>query len=223
MPGSTLSSSFSSSSSVFGSHSGMSRAGIESSLIVNKVQSTLNDSSKMTVDSALLQLELKRHERKRHLMRYGDFDFNNDERSAAASLKKLEEAKKAQEDQENNNSGNGAAQPQTEEQIDKYAKDLEQWVKKMRCSGATGVKIDNFKEIKVGVLSDEVAHKAPSLEPYPAIHKLEHKFRGGKDKNGLYVGKGVVEFENGDTITGFFKVCRHYRGSGLRGSKTIAA
>lgn len=31
------------------------------------------------MDSARLNLELKRHERKRHLMRYGDFKFNRSE------------------------------------------------------------------------------------------------------------------------------------------------
>ena len=208
MPGSTLSYS---SSSVFGSHSGMSRAGIESSLIVNKVQSGLDAATatgtadKMNVDSALLQLELKRHERKRHLLRYGDFDFNNEEKLRQQKKEKEEEAARIKAA-----AAEAAAVAEVtispEERVAKHAKDLEQWVKKMRCSGPTGVKIDNFRDIKVGVLSDEVRHKAPSLEPYPKMDALEHKFKGGKDKNGLYMGKGEVEFENGDTITGFFKV-----------------
>ena len=51
------------------------------------------------------------------------------------------------------------------------ARELDQWTKKMRCSGTTGSKLENFKVIKVGVLEEEVLYKSPSLEPFPDISK----------------------------------------------------
>jgi hypothetical protein len=66
-----------STSSVFGSS--VPRGGLESSLILNRISAGLGLSSdsystaRSGVDTALLALELKRHERKRNMMRYGSF------------------------------------------------------------------------------------------------------------------------------------------------------
>ena len=55
--------------------------------------------------------------------------------------------------------------------VEKVACELEQWTKKMRCSGATGQQLESFKDIKVGVLEDDVLYKSPSLEPFPDLRK----------------------------------------------------
>ena len=59
--------------------------------------------------------------------------------------------------------------------MEKLARELEQWTKKMRCSGTTGSRLESFKDIKVGVLEDDVLYKSPSLEPFPDLNK-EGKF-----------------------------------------------
>ena len=58
-----------------------------------------------------------------------------------------------------------------EKTVEKLARELEQWTKKMRLSGTTGQKLENFKEIKVGVLEEDVLYKSPSLEPFPDLKK----------------------------------------------------
>ncbi len=58
--------------------------------------------------------------------------------------------------------------------VEKYARELDQWIKKMKCTGQTGQKLENFKDIKVGVLKDEVLYKSPSLEPFPDLSKEKY-------------------------------------------------
>ena len=36
-----------------------------------------------------------------------------------------------------------------EEMTERFAKDMEQWLRKMKCSGATGMRLDSFRDIKV--------------------------------------------------------------------------
>ena len=55
--------------------------------------------------------------------------------------------------------------------MEKLARELDQWTKKMRCSGTTGSKLENFKDIKVGALDEEVLYKSPSIEPFPDLTK----------------------------------------------------
>lgn len=45
------------------------------------------------------------------------------------------------------------------------ARELDQWVKKMKCSGATGLDISSFPEIKVGLDPGPVESGSPSLDP----------------------------------------------------------
>merc|ERR1719430_1391513 len=45
------------------------------------------------------------------------------------------------------------------------ARELDQWVKKMKCSGATGLDISSFPEIKVGLDQGPVESGSPSLDP----------------------------------------------------------
>ncbi len=72
----------------------------------------------------------------------------------------------------------------------------------MRCSGATGTRLDSFRDIKVGVCPDPVKRGAPSMEPYPSRYREqeEYTFRGGRNAQGNFQGRGVVEFENGDLV-----------------------
>ena len=89
----------------------------------------------------------------------------------------------------------------------RYAREIDQWIKKMKCSGTTGLRLDSFKDVKVGVLADDVVYKSPSIEPYPNLSKEppdSYVFKGGKDRQGKFKGKGLIEFENGDVITGYF-------------------
>ena len=83
---------------------------------------------------------------------------------------------------------------------EEYAKELEQWLKKMKCTGVTGIRLESFADIKVGILDDNVDHNAISIEPYPNIWKEKHKYKGYNDENGKPRGKAVIEFENGTTI-----------------------
>ena len=85
---------------------------------------------------------------------------------------------------------------------EEYAKELEQWLKKMKCTGVTGIRLESFCDIKVGILDDNVDHNAVSIEPYPNLWKEKHKYKGYKDEQGRPRGKAVIEFENGDCISG---------------------
>ena len=86
--------------------------------------------------------------------------------------------------------------------MDQYAKDLEQWLKKMKCTGVTGVRLESFSDINVGILAEDVDPSSPSLEPYPNLWKEKHSYKGYKDELGRPKGRAVVEMENGDTVSG---------------------
>ena len=90
MPASTYSNVISP-SSIFGSHGAVPRGGLESSLILNRVNSGLSSASassasKSSFDTTLLALELKRHERKRNLMRHGTFQEEAELEDAKVNL-----------------------------------------------------------------------------------------------------------------------------------------
>lgn len=89
-----------------------------------------------------------------------------------------------------------------QQQQERFARELDQWLRKMRCSGATGTRLDSFRDIKVGVCPDPVKRGAPSMEPYPSRYREqeEYTFRGGRNAQGNFQGRGVVEFENGDLV-----------------------
>ncbi len=75
-----------------------------------------------------------------------------------------------------------------EEQGRRFARDLEQWLRKMRCSGVTMNRLDTFRDIKVGVCPDEVDRGAPSVEPFPSRYREteEYKFKGGRNAQGNF-------------------------------------
>jgi hypothetical protein len=78
----------------------------------------------------------------------------------------------------------------------RFAKELDQWLKKMKCSGATGQRLENFRDIKVGINNDEVDYRSPSLEPFPNLKNEVFTFKGGRDHNGLFkVRIHIVQFQ----------------------------
>ena len=85
---------------------------------------------------------------------------------------------------------------------DEFAKELEQWVKKMKCTGVTGIRLDHFSDIKVGVSEDPVDPSSPSLEPYPNLWQEKFKYKGYKDEQGRARGRAVLEMDNGDIVSG---------------------
>ena len=40
----------------------------------------------------------------------------------------------------------------TQRGSDRFSRELDQWIKKMKCSGATGTRLENFRDIKVGII-----------------------------------------------------------------------
>lgn len=136
----------------------------------------------LTMDKTLLlSLELKRQERRRNL-RY------------RTSVEITSEAIKKSSPHEQK----VFHQKTTEE----YAKDLEQWLKKMKCTGVTGIRLESFAEIKVGMNEDPPDPSSPSLEPYPNLWGEKFSYKGYRDDLGRAKGRAVIEMENGDLISG---------------------
>merc|ERR1711953_186597 len=162
----------------------MATSSIDASLIMTRVSAGLLDES-IVDKSTLLNLELRRHERRRNL-RY---------RTSIA----LESDKGHPDKCSNKSSGEREAKS-----VDEYAKELNQWLKKMRCTGVTGVRLESFVDIKIGVSEEPLDPSSPSLEPYPHLWKEKFTYKGYKDECGRLKGKAFIELENGDTISGSF-------------------
>lgn len=160
-------------------------AAIEASLIMTRVSAGMFDDSKID-KTLLLNLELKRQERRRNL-RYrtsGAFDLDPKQ-----SLSMSRERKSKDE----------AAYQKT---VDEYAKELEQWLKKMKCTGVTGIRLDSFADVKVGPSNEPLDPASPSLEPYPNLWQEKFSYKGYKDEHGRAKGRAELELENGDFVTG---------------------
>ena len=93
---------------------------------------------------------------------------------------------------------------------------LDQWVKKMKCSGQSGLGIESFKDIRVGVDDSNVEDGCASFDPITGYDSTGFTMKG-------LDGYCSEELVNGDTVEGFFKdglrngVCkiagsRNYRG-----------
>lgn len=170
-------------------------ATVDASLIMTRVSAGILDEN-IIDKSLLLNLELRRHERRRNLRYRTSIALDDAESKApasrghglAAANKKAVEAKSA----------------------DQYAKDLEQWLKKMKCTGVTGVRLESFADIKIGINDERLDPNSPSLEPYPNFPDEEFEYKGYTDEEGRLKGKAFIELENGDTISGsFHKGLRH--------------
>jgi len=85
---------------------------------------------------------------------------------------------------------------------DSVAGELDQWLKNMKMySSNRGLEF--CKDIKVGVHQSDTLYGAPSYEPIPDIKfEKDYSYSGGRDKNRLFHGKGVVEFSDGGYMEG---------------------
>ena len=82
------------------------------------------------------------------------------------------------------------------------AQELEQWVKKMRCSGSTGLGIESFGDIRVGVDPSDVEEGCASYDPIECedVRKIVNSEININCKERV-----ILKLENGDLIEGFFK------------------
>eukprot|EP00096_Caligus_rogercresseyi_P013500 TRINITY_DN6132_c0_g1_i1.p1 TRINITY_DN6132_c0_g1~~TRINITY_DN6132_c0_g1_i1.p1 ORF type:complete len:539 (-),score=84.83 TRINITY_DN6132_c0_g1_i1:1625-3199(-) len=155
------------------------------------------------MESCLLNLEIQRQERRRRLSRLrNDPDEDKEDKK---EIPRRSFVRREPPAEVIDKLGNLIYRRGESDQV-RYSRELEQWIRKMKCSGNGGMKLEQFREVKVGIDTNSVAYRSPSLEPYPHIYKeSDFKFKGGKDENGRWRGKGVIEFPNGDTIAGTFQ------------------
>ena len=81
-----------------------------------------------------------------------------------------------------------------EQKKERAAKTLDQWVKKMKCSGDSGLGIESFKDIRVGVDGSTVENGCDNYDPITE----KDIFKG-------FNGTLVIALDNGDTVEGFFR------------------
>ena len=86
------------------------------------------------------------------------------------------------------------------------AKDLDQWVKKLKCSGTSGVGMESFADIRVGIDNSPVIGDSIKYDP---ITEEDIKNITSKAMNNENV---TIELASGLTFTGSFK-------NGLRDGK----
>jgi len=55
------------------------------------------------------------------------------------------------------------------------------------------------------VMSSFISKDAPSIEPYPKLENHQYIYKGGRDKDKNFHGKGSIEFDNGCNMTGEWK------------------
>jgi len=81
---------------------------------------------------------------------------------------------------------------------EQIAKELEQWVRKMRCTGSTGIKLDNFTDIKIGADNSPVDRNSKTFEVF--------QFEDLKDfvKRTSEQSLQEIQLVNGDLISGVF-------------------
>ena len=76
----------------------------------------------------------------------------------------------------------------------KISRCLDQWIKKMKCSGESGLGIESFKDVLVGVDGSKVENGCESYDPVTD----SGSFKGLE-------GNIAIKLENGDTVEGMFK------------------
>ena len=75
-------------------------------------------------------------------------------------------------------------------------RELDQWVKKLKCSGSSGIGIESFPYIKVGVDPSPVKAGMSSHDPY------NEQFSEKKDIPGADCENIRLELKNGDIVEG---------------------
>ena len=152
---------------------------------------------KEEVDMTPLAFRLRREERRRKLFR--SVSFKSDDGKPVVKQEKLE--KTVVKDRFGHE-----VYIRGETGVEKSARELEQWLTKMKSNSYTGVKLDQFKDIKVGPYQSEVVYGSPSYEPYPDLDKEEIIYKGGRDRQRKFHGKGTVEFEeDGSFMSGVWE------------------
>ncbi len=150
------------------------------------VATTVQDKEAEPVDMTPLAFKLRREERRRKLFR--NVSLRSDDGKPVVKQEKLETVVKDRMGQEVYIRG--------ETGLAKAARELEQWLNKMKSNSYSGVKLEQFKDIKVGAYQSEVVYGSPSHEPYPDLSKEDIIYKGGRDKQRKFHGKGTVEFED---------------------------
>ena len=88
---------------------------------------------------------------------------------------------------------------------------LEQWIKKLKCSGCTGTELESFSDIRVGVDPAPVSADALSWKDEEdssdfyrfAPSDLEEV--AGKTEAGKLTGRVKLRFKDGRLVIGYFK------------------
>jgi len=89
---------------------------------------------------------------------------------------------------------------------EKWAREMDQWVKKMKCNLTTGMKLEQFKDIRVGIYQSDVIYGSPSVEPYPDFkNEPDFSYSGGRDRSRNFHGKGTMEFIDGSSMMGYWE------------------
>ena len=91
-----------------------------------------------------------------------------------------------------------------ESNYDKISQNLDQWLRKMRCNGFNekGITLEQFQDIKVGVLADNVKYDTPCYEPFPDMKNEKFVYEGERDKDDRFHCIGSVKFKDGSNMTG---------------------
>ena len=120
---------------------------------------------------------MKRHERRRNLRYRTSTALSEDEAGKIAAKKHYESA---------------VTKEREAKSVDEYAKDLSQWLKKMKCTGVTGVRLESFGDIKIGISEEPLDPDSPTLEPYPKLWQEKYTYKGYKDELGRPKGKAFI-------------------------------
>eukprot|EP00092_Neocalanus_flemingeri_P021710 GFUD01023548.1.p1 GENE.GFUD01023548.1~~GFUD01023548.1.p1 ORF type:complete len:461 (+),score=107.13 GFUD01023548.1:170-1552(+) len=111
-----------------------------------------------------------------------------------------------------------------ENNSDKVSLELDQWVRRMRCNGFNkkGIRLQQFKDVQVGVLDEETKFGSHSYEPYPDMKIENFVYQGGRDGENRFHGSDSLLFEEGTSTMigtwdhglreGFFKIVTNRNG-----------
>jgi len=90
--------------------------------------------------------------------------------------------------------------------MDGVSLNIDQWLRKMRCNGfnENRITLEHFEDIKIGCSSSYVTNCTESYEPFTQINFENCVYEGERDQMGRFNGSGVVELDDGSTITGMW-------------------
>ena len=64
---------------------------------------------------------------------------------------------------------------------ERQAREIEQWLRKVKCTGGGGSRLEQYKDLKIGPYPTPVVYGSPSVEPYPKLRDEVFKFKVNKD------------------------------------------